>query len=382
MEKHSKRDNGSGTIYQRGNGTWVGRISVSQNGKPGFKYVSGKSEAEVKRKIRDFQSQNAIIPASRITVEDYLQKWMKIAKSETIRRSSYDRIENTIKFQIAPYIGMIQLQQLTSDDVQTMLNTLKNDGFSHSTVKKSYDCMKVAMRYASIKEDIRKDPMLLVKMPKKELFEQKEIRFFTEKELALIVEESSRLYSNGKPVYPYGQAFILVANTGLRLGEVIGLKKTDFDEETNSIHVRRNLQSVKKRDSNGNAITGKVIVPNATKTYSGDRIIGLNSNALDAIRSLISRSVDSEFVVCDKYGKVVPPERLERSFYRVLANAGLEKTGMHSLRHTFASRLFAKNVDIKTISKLLGHANVQITINTYIHLLRDTNHEAVAKLEE
>ena len=79
---------------------------------------------------------------------------------------------------------------------------------------------------------------------------------------------------------------------------------------------------------------------------------------------------------------IVPPERIERTFYHLLDNIGLEREGPHSLRHTFASLLFASKVDIKTVSKLLGHANTQITYNTYIHLLEDAGHSAVAVLND
>lgn len=171
--------------------------------------------------------------------------------------------------------------------------------------------------------------------------------------MTLIEEESARKYSTGTNVYPYGQAFILDANTGMRVGELIGLKIEDVDLENRIIHIRRNIQSVKKRDKDGKPVKGKEIVQNSTKTYSGKRDLSLNDGALRAVQELMDRNVQSEYLICGKDGNVLPPERIERTFYRVLRNAGIKQTGMHSLRHTFASRLFAKNVDVKTISKLL-----------------------------
>lgn len=114
MEKRSRRDNGAGTIYQKENGTWIGRISTANNGKSKFKYVSGKTEAEVKKKIREFQLQSSAVSVSRITVEDYLDRWLKLTKSGTVRRSSYDRIENTIKFQIVPHNQVDIVRSLNS----------------------------------------------------------------------------------------------------------------------------------------------------------------------------------------------------------------------------------------------------------------------------
>lgn len=319
----------------------------------------------------------------KISVGSYIQNWLKTYKMGTIKLSSYDALERTLKNHIIPNIGSIQLQQLTSDDIQALLNKLKNeDGYSYSTVKKVYDCLNAALLHATIKKDIADNPMLLVKMLAQSEFEKKEIRYFSEEECALIIEESSRQYTTGKPVYQYADAYILILNTGIRLGEAIGLKKSDWDKDNKTLHIQRNIQSVSKRDSSGNRVIGKQLVTNTTKTYSGDRIIPLNKAATEAIERLCGQHPDSECIICSSKGEMIPPERLERTFYRILKNVGISQTGTHSLRHTFASMLFAKEVDIKTISELLGHASIQITMNIYVHLIGKPKHTAVQKLDE
>lgn len=380
-----KRDNGTGTIYQRSNGSWVGKIYLGRDetGKEKFKYLSGKSEPEVKRKIREFNQSGKQIDTKKISLETYLLNWLQTYKKGTVKLSSYDALERTIRNQIAPNIGMIQLQQLTSDDIQSFLNKLKDkDGYSHSIVKKSHDCLNAALTHATINDDIAKNPMLLVKMPDKKLFQTKEIRYFTKEECALIIEESSRQYKTGAPVYVYGDAYVLMLHTGIRLGEAIGLKKSDWDKEEKTLHIQRNIQSVSKRDGAGNRLTGKQLVSNTTKTYSGDRIIPLNKSALEALERLCKQHPDSEYVICSSKGEIVPPERLERTFYRMLKNVGISQAGTHSLRHTFASMLFAEGTDVKTVSELLGHASIQITLNTYVHLIGKPKHSAVAKLDD
>lgn len=380
-----KRENGTGTIYQRENGSWVGKIYIGykEDGKPKFKYFSGKSESEVKKKIREYNKSGSKIEVRKISVGTYLYDWLKTYKRGTVKESSYDALEKTIRNQIVPELGMIQLQQLTSRDIQTFLTKLKEEKhYSHSTIKKSYDCLNAVLKHAVIKEDIEKNPMLLVNMSDKRLFETKQIRFFTQKECALIIEESSRKYSTGKPVYVYGDAYILMLNTGIRMGEAIGLKKSDWDKSKNTLHIQRNVQSVMKRDNDGERTRGKQLVCNTTKTYSGDRLLPLNVNATEAIERLCEAHPNSEYIVCSSTGEMVPPERLERTFYRMLKNIGIEQAGTHSLRHTFASFLFAKGVDIKTVSMLLGHASIQITLNTYVHLIGKTTHTAVAKLDK
>lgn len=379
----AKRDNGTGTIYQRTNGGWVGKIYLGRDdtGKEKFKYLSGKTEGEVKRKIREYNQSGTKIETKKISLQDYLYNWLRTFKRGTIKDSSYDTLEKTIRNQIVPYIGLIHLQQVNSIDIQTLLNDLKAKGYSYSTVKKAHDCLNDMFEHATIADDVAKNPMLLVNMLAESEFEKKEIRYFTEEECALLIEESSRQYSTGKLVYQYADAYVLMLNTGIRLGEAIGLKKTDWNEKEKTLHVQRNIQSISKRDTEGNRVKGKQLVANTTKTYSGDRILPLNKAATEALERLCRQHPESEYIVCSSKGEIIPPERLERTFYRILKNVGINQAGTHSLRHTFASMLFANGTDIKTVSELLGHASIQITLNTYVHLIGKPKHNAVAKLD-
>ena len=380
----AKRDNGTGTIYQRANGTWVGKIYLGRDetGKEKFKYLSGKTEGEVKRKIREFNQSGTKIEKKKISLQDYLYDWLKTFKRGTIKDSSYDTLEKTIRNQIVPYIGMIHLQQVTASDIQTLLNDLKAKGYSYSTVKKAHDCLNDMFEHATIADDVVKNPMLLVNMLAEAEFGKKEIRYFTEEECALLIEETSRQYSTGKLVYQYADAYVLMLHTGIRLGEAIGLKKIDWNKKDNTLHIQRNIQSISKRDDEGNRVKGKQLVSNTTKTYSGDRILPLNKAATDALVRLCEQHPDSEHIICSSKGEIIPPERLERTFYRILKNVGISQAGTHSLRHTFASVLFAKGTDVKTVSELLGHASIQITLNTYVHLIGKPKHNAVAKLDD
>lgn len=382
--RQERREKGLGNIYQSGN-KWIGRLDITSRagprpgGKRRFKYFSGKTEAEVKKKIREYLKTNETTNATKVSVSDYADKWLVTYKKPELKRSSYDRLEKTIMHQVKPYIGSISLSELTADDIQTMLNTLQKEGLSWSSIKKAHDAVHGMIQHALDSDDLTKDPTRAVKMPSKDQFTQKEIRYFTKDEARAIVEELGRQHKTGQAVYPYAEAYILILNTGLREGELIGLEKADWDKESNTIHVRRNVQSVKKRDDDGKA-NGYELVTNTTKTYSGDRIIHLNTSAQAAVESMVTKYPNSKYLMCNSKGDIIPPANLIRSFYRVLDNVGIERTGPHSLRHTFASFLFAEKIDVKTISKILGHSNTQITINTYIHLIQETEKEAVDKI--
>ena len=378
-----RREKGTGTIVQRESGTWSGRVSIGRgiDGKVKYKYFSGKTEAEVKRKIREYNKSGAPASPQQVLLKDYIISWLVNIKKISLKPSSYDRLESTALKQVIPRIGMFKISEITPEDIGIMLTEIKNEGLSYSSVKKAYDCTNAVLTYAFNKRDIAYNPALLVAKPNKSNFKKKEIRYFTKEEADLIVEECGRKYSTGTPVYPYGDAFILALNTGLRMGELIGLQKKDIDFNEKKLTVRRNAQMVCKRHTDGSRASGRTMVVNDTKTYSGMRTISLNSAAYEAAQRLCDRHPASTQVICGLRGGQVTHERFERSFYRVLDNCGIERTGVHSLRHTFASFLFEKGTDIKTISTLLGHASVKITLDTYIHLIRDTGKYAVESLE-
>ena len=298
-----------------------------------------------------------------------------------MKPASYDKLEATYLNHVKPALGMVQLKQIKSSDIQKLIAQKKTDGYSYSTVLKVYQFFTALMRFAIGSRDLVYDPTLMVIMPEQSLFETKEIRIFTDEEVERIVAAARATYRNGKPVYQYGEAFVLMLNTGIRLGEGIGLWKIDRNQANQSIHIQRNIQSTKNRDDEGNVTGGVYAEENSPKTFSGDRHIPLNKEAVKALDRLCARHPESKWVVCTENGDVVPPDRFERTFYSILKRAGIEKTGMHALRHTFASNLFAKGVDVKTVSHLLGHSSVKITYDTYIHLIKGVDHEAVAVLD-
>ena len=383
-----RREKGTGTIYKH-NDRYYGKINLGRkaDGSNNIKNFSGKSEADVKKQIREFNlnrddvEQNDV---SCMTLEEYISEWLKTYKHPDLKASSYDRLEKTVKTYIIPNLGYIQLSQIGSDDIQEYLNNLsKNDKMlSMSSIKKIYDAMNGCFKHALIKGDISSNPMLLVKIPSKfKELPKKEIRVFSEKEVSLIQEELNRKYSSGTPVYQYGDVFTIMLNTGVRMGEAVGLKWNDYDEDNRQIHVRRNVQIVRKRNRSGDAEQGYRMLEQSTKTYSGNRIIDLNNNANAAIKKFKEKNNKSENIICNSKGEPLSPKQLERTFYRILKNVGIPKTGLHSLRHTFASTMFLHGVDVKTVSKILGHANVSITYNTYIHIIEKQKVDAVKILD-
>ena len=354
-------------------------LKVKHSG--GTKYFSGKTQAECNQKRREWERMGGNIDTTTATVEQYAWYWMQTFKQPTLKQSSFDRLEKTAKHQIIPILGNVKLKKLKADQIQQMLSVIA-ESQSYSTVKKAHDFMNGMLKHAKAAGDISSNPMDMVQMLSRAKFEKEtEHRFFTDDECRIITEECLRTYSNGEPVYPYGDAYILALHTGLRKGELTGLEWDDWNEADNYLFVRRSVQSVKKRDKNGNATKGYELVTTEPKTKNGKRKVPLNSSAIAALRRMREAHPDSKTIVCNTKGKIVPPDHLNRTLNRVLDNAGIERTGMHTFRHTFASRLFAKGADVKTVSKYLGHSSVQVTYDTYIHLIEKTDTSVVDLLD-
>lgn len=378
----TRRPKGTGNIYKRGN-KFYGRIrtgNYKSNGKPEVVYFSGDTKMEVQKQMNQFDSETHINPIT-TSFKTYATEWLRIYKQPTIKASSYDTLENTFKNQIYPYLGMIRISEIKTSDIQKMINDIKFKGLSYSRVKKAHDGVNMVIQHALSQDHITKNPMNGVKMPSKSSFPKREISYFTEQESRLIVEECRRLYPNSEtPVYLYGEAFILQLNTGARRGEIIALQKSDWDKENHTLHINKSAQTVKKRNSEGEAIGYETILT-STKTYSGDRKIPLNENAELALQRLCNKHPNSTQIVCAQNGGILAPQQYDRTFRRVIKNTKIGKGGTHALRHTFANMLFKNKVDIKTISVLMGHASVQITLDTYIHFAEAEGYLAVKSLE-
>ena len=156
------------------------------------------------------------------------------------------------------------------------------------------------------------------------------------------------------------------------MGEALSLRWDDIDFEKRIITINKNSIISKKRDSNGNKTGGyEVQTQNSPKTASGNRIVPINRSTEEALLKLKEHNT-TPYVIINNRQKQVLPSNFERSFHVMLKNAGVSgEYGIHALRHTFASMLFSKGVDVKIVSKLLGHSSVKITYDTYVHLFEN-----------
>ena len=369
-KNQTRQDNGEGTApKQRGDGRWFRQITVE--GKK--KFIYGKTKAEVNQKFREFKKMldsGTYREIQKQTVEEYVLNWLTIYKRIELKPKSYDTLESTIQHQIIPHFKGMQFFTLTHDDIQRFINKLDGDGYSYSQIKKAYLALNACFKFAMVKDQIAKNPCFEIRLPKKAEKGIKTIDVLTKDQMRAYCSAAAATYGNGKPVYRLGYGLVLILFTGLRLGEALGLRWEDVDFENKCLTVERTLEYVKNRHA-GKGEPHYCFVEGSTKTTSGERTIPLNQTAFQALREL--QKINDHFprVFSNAKGNPINPRNLNRAHDCILERAGISHIGIHALRHTFASQLFANKVDIKIVSRLLGHADVGITYNTYIHLLKE-----------
>lgn len=380
-EKRTKRENGQGSFTKRSDGRWVGKMQIgwSDNGKPKVKCIYGKTLPEAKRKLKEYREEfikNDRVSTQSGTVKAYMNNWLVSVKKLQVKPSSYDKIEYSLENLIYPSIGNVQLASLTADDIQSLINNV-NDNYSFSTVTQVYHIIKDCLKLAVIKRNLAFNPALGAVLPKRKKEEMENVKFFNDEEVARIVNEATKQTTTTQSnVHRLGWALVLLLYTGMRYGELSALKWENVDFENKQIEIKATLSRVKNR----NKVDGDrayILVEQEPKTKASKRVLPLNNKALEAICEMKKVTGRFAHVLVNRNGEHIVPSSFQNIITAVLTNCNIEKRGAHTFRHTFASMLFKKGVDVKTVSELLGHSNVTVTYNTYIHLIQEQKVQAM-----
>jgi integrase len=385
-EKRNKKDNGSGSIRQRKDGSWEARICIDGENKSFY----AKSQPEVKRKLKEYVRLKAkgYNNVKKITLNEYLYNWLVTYKLGVVKQSTYDRMEGTYNHHIKNTIGKRQMGSIDAKDIQLLISEKVNpkDGktkpLSYSSVKKIYELLNPCLEFAVQIGDLNVNPMKYVKMPHKDNFivKTKELFALTDDEMKALKTVADMKRINGEPYYRYANIHMIMLNTGVRVGEMLALTWNDIDLVKRTMNINKSVMSnVKNRDEEANNKRLQVIA--STKTQNGTRIIPLNDSAiyyLNKMKEYINNhNIQTDYVVCADNGNCSTARNLQRTFDLVLDKAGIKHCGLHVLRHSFGSTLVRKKVDISVVSKLMGHSSQAITRAKYIHVLNEQQVEAI-----
>lgn len=390
-KKKRKRADGSGTITKCSDGYWRGKLQIGtdKNGNPIMKSFSGKSEKIVKEKLKAYTDnkpqlqKDAWAKKNKEYLDESIRSWAMHVKKNTLKKESFSRLISIIENQISPRIGHYTIQQLTPQLIQEQLiNDMFQSKCSQSSIKKAYSALNDYMNYWRKLQLLHTqifipNVMELVELPSTHRFPSKDIQAMQDDEITSFLKLLHTRNTYGDFVYEMHALIDLLLQTGMRLGEACALNFEDYNAKERSLFIKRNVIETNniEQDLNGEIIRSQrfLEIQESLKTASGYRKIPLNSAAIRDIESLIDRAkkIDprASQLALSTNGTMIWPSNLVKTINRIFNNAGLPYSGAHVLRHTYATALFAQGIDLKIISSFLGHSNIQITSQTYVHFM-------------
>ena len=360
-------------IRKRVDGRWEGRITVGRkaNGKPIHRSVLANTQSELMPKLNALKETYAgveLTEDSRMTLGEWLDKWLNEYVTFTVRASTLEAYRDLANNQIKRFIGGKQLSALKTVDIQKLYNKVKNEGrvrehptlghtLSDSVVRKVHMLLHQALDTAVREHLIPNNPTSSTTIPKCN-YAEKQILCDSQLDLFLEAIKSEDYWHD---------FFYTEIMTGLRRGEICGLKWSDLDVNTGKLRVQRSV-SIKK---GGGVNIGE------TKTDKGVRSITLPQSVADLLRTRQKTAI-SEWIFPNLLNPELPisPASAYRKLKAILRRAELPMIRFHDLRHTFATHAMQGGVDAKTLSGILGHTNASFTLDTYTHVTADMQKNA------
>src|SRR5215212_10030441 len=356
-----KRGNGEGSIYRRRDGRWVGQYLVHTAKGPQYRYLYGKTRAVVAEKLTKAMADRdsgLIFDAGKVTVGNYLDRWLADSVKGTVRTSTYERHEEIVRLHIKPSLGRVGLKKLTPAHVRGLYNEKLDSGLAPATVRKIHSTLHKALSQA-VSDGIVPRNAAHMKAPRPT---PEEMRPLSEGEARAFLDAATQ---SGER---FAALYVLAITTGLRRGELLGLRWDDVDLERGTLRVGRALVREGGRHTLGE-----------TKSRRGRRQVNLTARTVSALKAHRKRQLqerikltglyeDRGLIFATSVGTPVNPENLvKRSFKPLLKGTGLPEIRFHDLRHTCATLLLGRGVHPKLVQELLGHANIAMTLDTYSH---------------
>ena len=370
-----RRANGEGNIRKRKDGRWEGRYTAGydpETGKRIIKNVLGKTQAEVKEKLKKAIKANVGIDYGRsrnYTVGSWLEVWMENYAKVKLRPSTFKTSQGFLSNHIKPQIGSIPLDKLTTIHIQRFYNNLQKSGrvqrknfpelkdksLSPRVVRGVHTLLRNCLEQAVAERLILSNPAQGCKLPQ---LEKKEMKILPQEKIGMYLAEAER---RGLLA-----AFYLELTTGLRRGELLALQWADLDTESKTLSVTKQV----------NRINGELVV-SPPKTRNSVRTLAVPQQAVDLLITEHKKHSRNPYLFpSPKTGTMYDPDAFRRTHDKILKAIGAERIRFHDLRHTFATLSLKSGVDVKTLSGALGHYSAGFTLNTYTHATAQMKQDA------
>ncbi|MGO8871241.1 MAG: tyrosine recombinase XerC [Acidimicrobiales bacterium] len=357
-----RRGHGEGGIRQRPDGRWEGSIDLGWvDGKRKRKFVYAKTRQEVVVKLRARRSEldsGQPFVDERQTVEQWLNHWLDNVLPGTVKLTTEANYANLARRHLIPSLGKTRLAKLDVRQIEELIADLGRAGKSPNTIRLVRSVLRRSLGHAVRQGVLVRNVVTLTDGP----------RIPRGTGRALTVEEAQKLLEACRDKR-YEVGFVLLVETGMRLGELLGLRWDDVDLEAGQLNIRQTLST----------LAGKIVL-DEPKTASSKRPYELSVQAVEALKShwagqaaerlaVGEHWLASGLVLVTELGTPVDPNNFRKIFRKVSEEAGLEGCHPHELRHTAASLMLSRGVPLHVVSDVLGHSSISVTKDVYGHLV-------------
>ncbi len=371
---HTRRSNGEGSIYETTDGAgYRGSLIVQHptTGQNVRRYVRGRTRADVTRKLRKLrEGTDAAYPAI-VSTGDYLTAWLERSR-QGVRPSTWKQRELHVKLYLGPAVGAVALARLTPADVERMTSALVADGKAPRTAALARIVLRRALADAVRDGAVPRNVAALARPPR---IERHELQYLDAPQLRRLLEATGD--------HALGPLIAVAATTGLRQGELLGLRWQDVDTAGASLTVRRSLALAWDG-------TFQLAEP---KTKGSRRTINLPARAVaaldgqrarqDALRVAAGTAWQDRdgLVFTNGAGMPLRGPDVTHGYQKQLLAIGLPRIPFHALRHSMATALLTAGVPLKVVSETLGHSTITLTADTYAHVAPELRKDAADAMD-
>ncbi len=370
--KKQTRRPGEGTVYQRKDGRWVCEITLEDHSRKAYYFKTEKEALAKKQTALTELAHGELVTGPQQTVKQFLEYWLENVSKPSVRITTYTNNRIAIEKHLIPGLGHMKLQKLTMQHIQAFYAKKLKSGMTATNVLKIHGTFHTALEHARRTKSISINPCSDVDLPRR-----------NEIERVPLTPAQARILIQKIKGHPLEGILTTALASGMREGELLGLRWSDVDLDAKTIQVSRTLVYMARYG----------FVEHKPKTARGKRKILLADFAIETLkRHRVSQLetrlavgatwVDRDLVFPDKDGDFQSGNTLLRRFYKLLEEIGLPRIRFHDLRHSAATLLLSMGISGKVVQQILGHSKINITMDRYGHVLPEMQQEAADKMNK